>query len=74
MGEYLNGLRRRVHFVVVGGIGSQVTLALREAGSEVPVDLFGLPKLVLDHGSRGQVLDAADLTPDAVAATLRSRL
>lgn len=60
--------------VVVGGIGSQVALALREAGSDVPVDAFGLPKRFLDHGSRGFVLDAASLTPDAVASALRDRL
>ncbi len=60
--------------VVVGGVGSQVALAVRAAGSDVPVDVFGLPKAFLDHGSRGQVLDAVDLTPDGVAATLRSRL
>ncbi|MFQ6170639.1 1-deoxy-D-xylulose-5-phosphate synthase [Oryzobacter sp. R7] len=60
--------------VVVGGIGSQVALAVRESGSDVPVDSFGLPKRFLDHGSRGFVLDAASLTPDAVAATLRTRL
>ncbi len=60
--------------VVVGGIGSQVALALRESGSDVPVDAFGLPKRFLDHGSRGHVLDSVDLTPDAVASTLRARL
>ena len=60
--------------VVVGGIGSQVTQALREAGLEVPVDAFGLPRRFLDHASRGQVLDAVDLTPDAVADRLRAHL
>ncbi len=60
--------------VVVGGIGSQVTLALREAGSDVPVDCLGIPKRFLDHGSRGQVLDGIGLTPDAVAGHLRARL
>ncbi len=60
--------------VVVGGIGSQVELALREAGSDVPVDVLGIPKRFLDHASRGQVLDAIALTPDAVAAGLRAKL
>ncbi len=60
--------------VVVGGIGSQVALAIRDAGSDVPVDSFGIPKRFLDHGSRGQVLDAVDLTPEAIAATVRTRL
>ena len=35
---------------------------------------LGIPKRFLDHGSRGQVLDAAGLTPDAVAASVRARL
>ena len=60
--------------VVVGGIGSQVTQALRDAGLEVPVDVFGLPRRFLDHAARGQVLDAVDLTPDAVADRLRAHL
>ena len=60
--------------VVVGGIGSQVALAVRDAGSDVPVDSFGIPKQFLDHASRGQVLDAVHLTPDAVAAAVRARL
>ena len=60
--------------VVVGGIGSQVEQALREADLDVPVDLFGLPKEFLPHASRGQVLDAVHLTPDGVAARLRAHL
>ncbi len=60
--------------VVVGGIGSQVALAVRDAGCDVPVDSFGIPKRFLDHASRGQVLDAVHLTPDAVATAVRTRL
>jgi len=60
--------------VVVGGIGSQVAQALRDASLDVPVDTFGIPRRFLDHASRGQVLDAVGLTPDAVATALRARL
>jgi 1-deoxy-D-xylulose-5-phosphate synthase len=60
--------------VVVGGVGSQVELALRDAGLATPLDQLGLPKEFLDHGSRGQVLDRVGLTPDAVAGRLRARL
>ena len=60
--------------VVVGGIGSQVELVLREAGLATPLDQFGIPSEFLDHGSRGQVLDRIGLTPDAVASRLRARL
>ena len=59
--------------VVVGGIGSQVELVLREAGLATPLDQFGIPSEFLDHGSRGQVLDRIGLTPDAVASRLRDR-
>ena len=51
-----------------------MALAVRAAGSDVPVDARGIPKRFLDHGSRGHVLDAVDLTPDAVAADVRARL
>jgi len=60
--------------VVVGGIGSQVEEALRGAGLEVAVDLFGLPKQFLPHASRGQVLDSVGLTPDGVAARVAGTL
>ena len=59
---------------VVGGIGSQVELVLRDAGLATPLDQFGIPSEFLDHGSRGQVLDRIGLTPDAVASRLRDRL
>ncbi|MGB7817283.1 MAG: 1-deoxy-D-xylulose-5-phosphate synthase [Ornithinibacter sp.] len=60
--------------VVAGGIGSHVTLAVREAQLDLPVDTFGIPTEFLDHGSRGQVLDRIGLTPDAVASRLLARL
>src|SRR5699024_1054 len=53
--------------VVSGGIGASVTLALREAGLDVPVHLHGIPKRFLDHASRGEVLEELGLTADAVA-------
>ena len=60
--------------IVVGGIGTQVEQTLRAADIDAPVELFGLPKRFLPHASRGQVLDAVDLTPDGVAARLRRHL
>ncbi|WP_404383120.1 1-deoxy-D-xylulose-5-phosphate synthase [Knoellia locipacati] len=59
---------------VSGGVGSHVVQALRDSGSDVPVDLFGLPREFLDHGSRGQVLDRVGLTPEAIAAKLLDSL
>ncbi len=60
--------------VVVGGIGSQVAHAVRAADLAVPVDTFGIPKEFLHHASRGQVLDAIDLTPDAISTRIAARL
>ncbi len=74
----LAGAARRVAVVednvVVGGIGSQVELALRDAGLATPLDQLGIPKEFLQHALRGQLLDRIGLTPDAVAGRLRARL
>ncbi|CAN7460265.1 1-deoxy-D-xylulose-5-phosphate synthase [Knoellia sp. LjRoot47] len=59
---------------VSGGVGSHVVQSLRDSGSDVPVDLFGLPREFLDHGSRGQVLDRVGLTPEAIAEKLHDTL
>ncbi|MBP6996180.1 MAG: 1-deoxy-D-xylulose-5-phosphate synthase [Phycicoccus sp.] len=71
------GVRRVVVLednVVVGGIGTQVGQTLRAADLDVPVDTFGIPSAFLDHASRGQVLDAIGLTPDAVTEVVERRL
>jgi len=60
--------------LVVGGVGSQVALALAQAGVAVPVHLHGIPKRFLEHGSRGEVLEEIGLTPDAVADRLHAAL
>ena len=57
--------------LVVGGVGSQLAVAVRAAGHETPVRCFGIPREFLDHATRGQVLDHIGLTPDAIAAALR---
>ena len=60
--------------LAVGGVGSQVTAAVREAGLSVPVHLHGIPKRFLQHASRGEVLEEIGLTPDAVADQLHAVL
>jgi 1-deoxy-D-xylulose-5-phosphate synthase len=60
--------------LVVGGVGSQISLALQQNGIGVPVHLFGIPKRFLDHGSRGEVLEEVGLTPDALADQLTAIL
>lgn len=62
--------RREVLFAAGYGVGSHVSAALRDSGIDVPIDLFGLPREFLGHGSRGQVLDRVVLTPEAITATL----
>ncbi len=60
--------------LVVGGVGSQVTAAVREADLSVPVHLHGIPKRFYQHASRGEVLEEIGLTPDAIADQLHAVL
>ena len=60
--------------LVSGGIGSAVTLAIRQAGSPALVHCFGIPKEFLEHASRSQVLEQIGLTPDAIATSLGALL
>lgn len=45
-----------------GGVGGQLSQALRRAGHDVVCRDEGLPPSFLEHGSRGEVLTAAGLT------------
>jgi 1-deoxy-D-xylulose-5-phosphate synthase len=56
--------------VRVGGIGTRIRQELRRAGVDTAVDEVGLPDEFLDHGSRGEILDAAGLTPQVIARNL----
>ena len=60
--------------LVIGGVGSQVGQALRDAGMHLPLHLHGIPKRFLGHASRGEVLEEIGLTPDAVADRLAAAL
>ena len=60
--------------LVSGGIGSAVTLAVRQAGRSTSVHCYGIPKEFLRHASRGQVLEQIGLTPDAIATSLGTEL
>jgi 1-deoxy-D-xylulose-5-phosphate synthase len=51
----------------VGGVGSTVAQALRDADVDVPVREFGTPPRFLDHAERGEVLAEIGLTAQAVA-------
>ena len=54
----------------VGGVGSQVSQALRDAGVDVPTRDVGIPRRFLDHGSIAQVKLEIGLTAQEVARTV----
>jgi len=63
----------------VGGIGTRIRQDLRAAGVDTAVTELGLPDEFLDHASRGEILEAAGLTPqhiarDVVAMVLGSKI
>ncbi|WP_153812839.1 1-deoxy-D-xylulose-5-phosphate synthase [Streptomyces sp. SUK 48] len=51
----------------VGGVGSTVAQALRDAGVDVPLRDFGIPPRFLDHASRAEVLTEIGLTAPDIA-------
>jgi 1-deoxy-D-xylulose-5-phosphate synthase len=51
----------------IGGVGSGVAQALRDAEVDTPVRNLGLPQCFLDHGKRADILASAGLTPSGVA-------
>ncbi len=51
----------------VGGVGSAVALALRDAGVHTPLRDFGIPQRFLDHGKRGEVLAECGLTAQEIS-------
>ncbi|MDX6285311.1 MAG: 1-deoxy-D-xylulose-5-phosphate synthase [Frankiales bacterium] len=60
----------------VGGVGTAIAGALRDAGVPTPVRVFGLPQQFLEHASRAQVLtdvglDAQALAREVVSAVAR---
>jgi len=60
--------------VRTGGYGTALSLALRDAGVEVPVQDFGLPGRFLVQGSRSEVLAAAGLTAQEVSRAVVERM
>jgi 1-deoxy-D-xylulose-5-phosphate synthase len=65
--------------VRVAGIGTRIRQDLRAAGVDTAVTELGLPDQFLPHGSRDEILEMVDLTPqkiarDLVAQVLGSRI
>ncbi|MDG4535125.1 1-deoxy-D-xylulose-5-phosphate synthase [Streptomyces sp. AV19] len=72
--EALPGLAARHRVVVtvedngrVGGVGSAVAQALRDAGVDLPLRDFGIPPRFLDHASRKEVMAEIGLTAPDIA-------
>ncbi|WUH89909.1 1-deoxy-D-xylulose-5-phosphate synthase [Streptomyces sp. NBC_00433] len=58
----------------VGGVGSAVAQALRDAGVDVPVRDFGIPQQFLPHAKRGELLADLGLTPAEIAGGIGAAL
>ncbi|PID96197.1 MAG: 1-deoxy-D-xylulose-5-phosphate synthase [Actinomycetales bacterium] len=60
--------------LVVGGVGSHLTQAMRDGGFDTPVHLHGIPQRFLSHASRAELLEEIGLTPGAIADRLAATL
>ncbi len=52
----------------VGGVGTAVAQALRDADVDLPTRELGIPQEFLDHASRSEILDELGLTGPGIAA------
>ncbi|RBA33467.1 1-deoxy-D-xylulose-5-phosphate synthase [Dietzia maris] len=57
-----------------GGVGSAVAACLDNAAVRVDRIALGIPQEFLDHGSRGEILADAGLTPEGISDSIRTRL
>ena len=50
-----------------GGVGSAVNLAMQDAGFDIPVRTFGVPRRFIDHAKRADVLEQTGLTAQHIS-------
>ena len=60
--------------VVAGGAGSAVNEVLAANGVAQAIVNYGLPDRLIQHGSQGDMLRDAQLTPEGIAAFIRRHL
>lgn len=58
----------------VGGVGTRIRQALRDAGVDTAVSELGVPDEFLPHGSRSDLLRAAGLDPERIAADVAEQV
>jgi len=77
--EYLQKMDPAVPFVTMeehrttGGFGAYVAEKCRELGIPGPADVIGVPDRFIPHGSHGQLLEEAGLSPERIAERIRKR-
>jgi 1-deoxy-D-xylulose-5-phosphate synthase len=60
--------------VRAGGVGDAVASMLRDAGVDVPLRDFGVPVGFHPHGTRAEILESLDLTPQVIAREVAARV
>jgi 1-deoxy-D-xylulose-5-phosphate synthase len=58
----------------IGGCGSALAQALRDASVDVPVQVFGIPAAFLEHANRSAILEQIGLTPQSLAREITARV
>ncbi|MCB1273494.1 MAG: 1-deoxy-D-xylulose-5-phosphate synthase [Leucobacter sp.] len=58
----------------VGGVGTRIRQALRDAGVDTAVSELGLPDEFPEHASRAELLEQAGLTAERIAATVAEQV
>src|SRR4051794_15876594 len=58
----------------VGGCGTALAQAMRDAGVDVPVETLGLPRRFLEHGRRDDILDSVGLSAQAIAREITAKV